>query len=300
MQRFVTSGAVCALALSLMAWTAAPALAQVDVDNGYLDRFDLRDGRQVDIGSLGGGTDADENEKKIFVAPQSDVWEADGALTGVVHGKLRVTNFQDVNGDGMISHSDLDAFFDVSWQLIANDKNGGVNFIADTNGSVNLPPTPGGTGSLWNVAACGTNGGFDVGGGLENCDPFAVAAPYTGFVDYTFPVRVPGTNPHTPGLAPSDDINYILTALVGLTSLGGGSVTYGPTASFDPNLGVTEAGADLFGPQIFLNFPGESANIFVAGLLTSIEIVVTPEPGTMTLLAVGGLAIIRRRRRNVA
>jgi hypothetical protein len=311
---------VALLAAAITAVASMNALAQItgtdpDVDNGYLDTFNLTDGRIIDVGALGGGLDTNPATKKIFVAPQSPAVATGGRLTGSIDGKLRVVNMQDRNGDGFINGTDLDITFDVSWQLIANDKATGTPVFVSSvavgpEGSinpnatgVNFPPSLGGTASVWNLAECdGT--GFNPNTGTSFCNPFAVpaATPYTGFVNYTFPVSVPGSDDFNPGLGISaNNVNWIITALVAQTSLapggtGGPGVAYGTTAAFNPSIGVVEANADLFNPNLLLNFPGETANVPRAGLLTTIEIVVTPEPASLALLALGGAALLRRRR----
>lgn len=299
---------------------ASQAKAQLDVDQGYLDRFDLTDGRHVDIGALGGGLDSDANTHKIFVNQQASSFASDNRLTGVVHGKLRVTNLTDRNSDGFVNGADLDITFDAAWQLIRNNKqpNGASYVSSSLNGpegtpgpnptTVNFPHTLGGTGAIWNIASCSTPGGVDVNvvpNAREICDPnsplLAVGAlpggRYTGFADYTFSISIPGTSDFNPGLGVSND-NWIITALVGVNAAASpaGSISYGRTPTFNPATAVGLAQGTLFGPNQLLNFPGEDANINVATLLSSVEIVVVPEPATLALLALGGLAVIRTRR----
>jgi hypothetical protein len=294
------------------------ALAQpVDVDAGYLDTFNLTDGRIIDVGELGGGIQGNPNVHKIFVTPQattpSPPMPVDGRLTGTVHGKFRVVFLTDRTGDGFINGGDLDHAFDVAWQLVGYDKGPGTAaFIQDSNpgpegtprpygdpASVNFPPTAGGTSSTWNIAACDATG-FNPGSGNNFCNDFAIPSnmPFTGFVDYTFPVSIPYSNDFTPGL-PVSNLNWILTALVGNTSdAGGGPVTYGRTAAFDPAVAVAESNTDLFQPALLLNYPGETANIPKANLLTTVQISVVPEPATGVLgLVLASLAMRRRRAR---
>lgn len=299
--------------------TAVPVSAQTDVTDGYLDRFDLTDGRMIDVGELGGGVIGNPNQDKITVTAQptspSPPMPTDGRLTGTVHGKFRITFLTDLNGDTFINGSDLDQAFDVAWQLVGFDKDLGPSsafFVSDVPvgpegtpwnhtppASVNFPPNPGGTASTWNVAGCGTPNGFDVGGGTENCNPFAISAatPYTGFVDYTFPISIPGSSDFTPGLTISD-INWIITAVVGRTAEAQppGPITYGRNALFDPQLAVNESSLDLFGPNTLFDFAGEQANVDKGNLLTTVQINVTPEPGTIALVGFGSLLMLRRRR----
>lgn len=298
----------------IVAVAAGTALGQPTIDQGYLDYFELTDGRVIDVGALGGGLEGDPNTHKIFIdaQPQGQGLPVDGRLTGILHGKFRIVGLSDRNGDGFINGIDLDATFDTTWQLVGHQKDTGDAFFVPNaevgpegtpspfgGGSVNFPPGPGGTASVWNIAACSTEGGFDVGGGRENCNPFALPdpgpdSPYTGFVDYTFPVSIPGVNDFTPGLGISADTNWILTALVGLTDLApGGAVEYGFAPVFDPQLAVQEANADLFGPNLLL---GGDANIPIANLLTTVEIVVVPEPTTLSLLGLAALGVMRRRQ----
>ncbi|MBI5763299.1 MAG: hypothetical protein HZA51_07230 [Planctomycetes bacterium] len=302
--------------LSLICCAQAFGGQPVEVDQGYLDTFNLTDGRVLDIGALGGGLEGQPGVHKITVSPQptspSPPFPVDGRLTGTVHGKLRVVFLGDRNADGFINGGDLDAAFDVTWELIGYDKNAGPSsafFRQSSNPgpegtpppfgnppSVNFPPTPGGTASVWNIAACdGT--GFNPGSGNSFCNQFAIpaATPFTGFVDYTFPVSIPGVNDFTPGptVGPT---NWIFTALVGNTSDAvGGVISYGRNALFNPQIGVTESLTDLFAPALLLNFPGEDANIPKANLLASVQIEVTPEPAT-GLLVIGGLLVALRRR----
>jgi hypothetical protein len=331
MHRFGFALGFCAAVLFAV---AVPASAGVDpcpdppcVDEGYLDTFELNDGRDLDVGALGGGLDSDPvggpNTTKIVVQPQPigtgpwppDTLPSDGRLTGTVHGKFRVVFFGDVDGSGFINGADLDDTFDVSWQLVGFDKDLGPDsafFVTDDPvgpegavrpygppDSVNFPPTAGGTGSVWNIAACDATG-FNPGTGTEFCNPFAIPGPgpFTGYVDYTFPVSIPGSNDFTPGLT-IGDINWILAALVGRRSEAnggaGGDIAYGFDPLFDPEIVVNESVADLFGPATLLNFPGEDANVDKATLLTTIQIEVKPEPATLSLL-LGGLALLRRRR----
>jgi hypothetical protein len=289
----------------------------VDVDQGYLDTFDLTDGRILDIGALGGGLEGQPGVHKISVAPQATVpsppLPSDGRLTGTVHGKLRTVFLTDRTGDGFINGGDLDHAFDVTWELVGYDKNlgpGSAFFRQSSNPgpegtpppfgdppSVNFPPGAGGTASVWNIAACdGT--GFNPGTGSSFCNPFAIpaATPFTGFVDYTFPVSIPGVNDFTPGptIGPT---NWIFTALVGNTAdAAGGVISYGRNALFNPQLGVAESLTDLFAPATLLNFPGGAANIPKANLLASVQIEVTPEPSSGLLALAASIVAIRRRR----
>lgn len=301
---------------------------EVNIDGGYLDTFNLTDGRVVDVGALGGGLDGQPTVHKTLVAKQANgvgPWPpntlpSDGRLTGTIHGKFRVNGLTDRNSDGFINGQDLDAAFDVAWQLVGFDKNqgpGSAAFVQDSNpgpeGSVppwgnprtvNFPPTPGGTASTWNIAACDA-GGFNPQSFTPAlfCNQFAIPspgpnAPFTGFVDYTFPVSIPGQNDFTPGLTVSN-LNWILTALVGNTSDAiGGAIAYGRTPAFNPQLGVAESNTDLFAAAVLLNFPGSQANVPKANLLTTVQISVTPEPasGLLALLAGLGLTGSRRRR----
>lgn len=305
-----------AIAVAL-AFCNSRAIGQTfDVDNGYLDTFNLTDGRIIDIGELGGGVIGNPNQHKIFVPAQntapSPPLPVDGRLTGIVHGKLRVVFLTDRTGDGFINGSDLDQALDVSWQLVGFDKGQGPGSAAFVSSvlvgpegtpathapSVNIPPTAGGTASVWNISTCDATG-FNPNTGTTFCNQFAIpgTSPYTGFVDYTFPVSIPYSNDFTPGLTVSS-LNWVLAALVGNTgeAVPPGAIAYGTTPAFDPITAVNESNADLFGPNTLLNFPGETANVNKAGLLTSVQISVTPEPTTLALFAMASLAIIRRRR----
>ncbi|MFQ5492403.1 MAG: hypothetical protein ACE5GE_16960, partial [Phycisphaerae bacterium] len=185
------------------------ALAQTEpqIDAGYLDFFELTDGRTIDVGANGGGLENDPNTNKIFVNAQPSGVASDGRLTGTVHGKFRVVNLLDQTGEGFINGADLDSLFDVSWQVVGWDKNLGPgsaffvpNQLVGPEGSVppwgtqavNLPPVAGGTASIFNLAGCDA-GGLNPGSGSNFCSPFAVTGSYTGFIDYTFPVSIPGT-----------------------------------------------------------------------------------------------------------
>jgi hypothetical protein len=297
-----------------VAFTDVIASAQPADPAGYLDYFELTDGRVIDVGALGGGLEGDPNTHKIFVdaQPQGKGLPVDGRLTGVIHGKTRVVGFGDRNGDGYINGMDLDATFDVAWQLVGHKKaTEEVFFVTDVavgpegtprpwgDPSVNFPPLAGGEASVWNIAACSTKGGFDVGGGLESCDPLAIPdpgpdAPYTGFVDYTFSVSIPGFNDFTPGLEVDADTNWILASLIGLTDLAPeGAVEFGLAPVYDPLIAVAEANADLDGPNLLL---GGKANIPIANLLTTVEIVVVPEPATLWLVGLAAVGVFRRRR----
>lgn len=309
------------MAILVMAAGVVPVMAQeVVIDAGYLDYFALTDGRNIDVGALGGGIEGDPNTHKIFVAKQASApsppLPLDGRLTGTVHGKFRVVGLTDRNGSGFIESGDLDNAFDVSWQLVLVDKGSNTASFVQSVGvgpegtanpffppaSVNFPPIAGGTASAWNISTCDVTG-FNPNTGSTFCNPFAILAPpgppvesYTGFVDYTFPVSIPYLNDFNPGLtvnAPGE--NWIITALVGNTSLAGGPVAYGHTPAFDPNLAIIEADTDLVGPNTTLDFPGEEANIPKANLLTTVQINVTPEPGTLALLGMGILGLLRRR-----
>ncbi len=314
---------MCAVALAAL-WSASTAnagvIGELSIDDGYLDYFVLTDTRVIDVGTLGGGLDNDPSATKTIVTAQattpSPPMPSDGRLTGIVHGKFRVNFLTDVSGDGFINGTDLNALFDVSWQLVGFDKNignasaffessvaVGPEGTARTFGppdSVNFPPTAGGTASAWNIAGCSTNGGFDVGSGLENCNQFAIDTDitlfYTGFIDYTFPVSIPGTNDFTPGPMISTT-NWVLAALVANTADAvGGAVAFGSTPAYDPEVAVINSETDLFGPNTLLNFPGEQANVAKANLLTTVQISVVPEPSTVGLLVLGGLFLARRRR----
>jgi hypothetical protein len=317
-QFFCGAAAALAFAFSM----GADALAQPTVDLGYLDYFELSDGRVIDVGALGGGLDNQPTVHKTSVTAQptspNPPNPTDGRLTGIIHGKFRIVGLTDLSGNGFIAGEDLDLAFDVSWQLVGFDKNQGpasAFFVQDSpvgvegtlrpygpGNSVNFPPTPNGTAAVWNVAACdGT--GFNPGTGSNFCNPFAIGAPFfTGFVDYTFPVSIPapnaGANDFTPGLVVGST-NWILAALVGrrAEATPAGPISYGFTPAFSPVLAVNESENDLFGPNTFLNFPGETANVAKATLLTTVQIEVTPEPGTLAMLGLGLAFCVRRRRR---
>ena len=304
---------------AVFVFVSSPASAQiVDVTDGYLDYFELTDGRIIDIGELGGGVIGNPNQDKITVTPQptmpSPPFPSDGRLTGTVHGKLRVVFLTDRNSDGFINGSDLDAAFDVSWQLVSFDKGVGIGSSAfqsttavgpegtprpfGPGDSVNFPPTGGGTASVWSVSTCdGT--GFNPNTGNNFCNPFAIpaAAPYTGFVDYTFPISVPGVNDFTPGLTISP-LNWVIAAAVAnrAEAQPPGDVIFGPTAIYSPQLAVQESSLDLFAPNTLFNFPGEQANVPKGGVLTSVQINVVPEPSSLALLSLAGVVLLRRRK----
>jgi len=306
-------------AVALLLVAPATVSAQiVDVTDGYLDIFELTDGRVIDIGELGGGIIGSPSTHKITVPAQptmpSPPMPSDGRLTGTVHGKLRVVFLTDRNSDGFINGGDLDSAFDVSWQLVGFDKAVGAGSAAfqsttavgpegtarpfGPGDSVNFPPTAGGTNSVWSVSTCdGT--GFNPNTGNNICSPFAItsASPYTGFVDYTFPLSIPTVNDFTPGLTISP-LNWIIAATVANRAEASppGNVTFGPTAIYSPQLAVTESQTDLFGPNTLFNFPGEQANVPKGGLLTSVQIQVTPEPTSLALLAMAGAIMFRRRK----
>jgi hypothetical protein len=315
MKRTAQFGLIAA-SLTLVIGIQTVSAQIVDVDAGYLDTFNLTDGRVIDVGELGGGVIGDPNQHKIFVTPQNTIpsppLPVDGRLTGTVHGKLRVVFLTDRTGDGFINGSDLDNAFDVSWQVVGFDKTQGnasaafvpsvvigpEGTVATHAPSVNIPPTPGGTASVWNISTCAA-GGFGPNTGNTFCNQFAItsATPYTGFVDYTFPVSIPYSNDFTPGLQISN-LNWILAALVGNTGEAQppGAIAYGTTAAYDPINAINESNTDLFGPNLLLTFPGETANVNKANLLTSVQINVTPEPASLCMLALGALVGLRRKR----
>lgn len=304
---------VMALALGM------PVHAQiVDVTDGYLDYFQLTDGRNIDIGELGGGVIGNPNQDKITVTPQptmpSPPMPSDGRLTGTVHGKLRVVFLTDRTGDGFINGSDLDSAFDVTWQLVGFDKSVGIGSSAfqsttavgpegtarpfGPGNSVNFPPTSGGTASVWSVSTCdGT--GFNPNTGNNICNPFAItsAMPYTGFVDYTFPISIPGVNDFTPGLTISP-LNWVIAAAVAnrAEASPSGDVIFGSTAIYNPQLAVQESSLDLFAPNTLFNLPGEQANVPKGGVLTSVQINVIPEPSSLALLSLASVVLVRRRK----
>ena len=113
--------------------TTATAGVDPFIDDGYLDRFDLADGRKVDIGELNGGIIGNPNADKINVVKQGtsggpwppQILPSDGRLTGIVHGKFRVINLGDRTLDGFVNGDDVDDFFDVAWQLVEFDKQQG-------------------------------------------------------------------------------------------------------------------------------------------------------------------------------
>lgn len=311
----IVSCVACAVVSALSTNVSAQI---VDVTDGYLDVFELTDGRVIDIGELGGGIIGDPTTHKIDVTAQatspSPPLPSDGRLTGTVHGKLRVVFLTDRTGDGFINGADLDSAFDVTWQLVGFDKNQGpssAQFQSTSavgpegtarpfgpGNSVNFPPIAGGTASTWSVSSCdGT--GFNPNTGNNICSPFAIpsSSPYTGFVDYTFPVSIPFSNDFTPGLTISP-LNWILAAAVANRAEASppGDVIFGPTAIYDPQLAVTESGLDLFAPNTLFNFPGEQANVPKGGVLTSVQIHVTPEPCSLSMLLVAGVLVKRRRR----
>jgi len=332
MRRFYLSEALLVSALAVLGFTTSaradfdPGDTLNDTTDGYLDYFDLGDGRRIDVGAQGGGQEASASTKRIFVTPQpigAPPLPSNGRLTGTVHGKAFVTAYSDRNGDGFINGDDLNIGFDVSWQLVRGSHTGGANPVTDpltggayvTNvavgpeghvspfggGSVNIPPTAGGTGSVFSLAACDATGLALSGSGEkflclddELVDTVAFPGGFTGWIDYTFPLSVPGTNDSTPGLEIAPTKGYVIAALLGSTS--GGAVTYGKPAAYNAQLAVNESVADLFGANTLLNFPGEMASITRATLLTTIQIVVVPEPLTLGLLGLG-MALAARRRK---
>jgi len=324
MTRFSFNGlGLAAVAFILLTGGTVAQAQTIDIDAGYLDTFELTDGRTIDVGALGGGLEGQPTVHKTIVTAQTPggpPWPpnnpSDGRLTGTINGKLRVVGLTDRNGDSFINGADLDIAFDVSWQLIGFDKNLGPSsafYVQDVAvgpegtvrpygppASVNFPPTPGGTASIWNISTCDVTG-FNPNTGSSFCNPFAIPVPpntsYTGFVNYTFPVSIPGVNDFTPGLQISN-INWIIAALVGntLEATPPGSISYGSTPTYNPILAVNESNFDLFGPNTLLNFPGEQANVPKAGLLTTVQINVIPEPAAVALLALGALVLLRRSR----
>jgi hypothetical protein len=306
--------------------SSSTALAGGDpvVDQGYLDLFELTDGRDLDIGELGGGDSFGATKITVTAQPNnpSPPFPSDGRLTGTVHGKFRLSFLQDLTGDGFISSADMDKMFDVTWQLVGFDKTQGPNsafYVADqavgTEGtvrpygppnSVNFPPTPTGTAAIWNIAACdGT--GFNPGTGTQFCNQFAIPGAVffqPTFIDYAFPVSIPSQNDFTPGLTISDT-NWVIAALLGRRAEASGplapdglpDIAYGFDPLFSPSVAVLESVSDLVGPATLLNLAGEDANVDKADLLTSIQINVIPEPGTLTLLALAGPLMLLRRRR---
>lgn len=320
--RFPMLGLSAALCVFALAGTTA--LGQlVEITHGYGDYFDLTDGRRIDVGALFGGLDNDPNVHKIDVLAQNPAMPgnpSDGRLTGIVHAKFRVVNFTDRNGDGLINGTDLDSAFDLTWNLVRFNKSQGktsAQFVQNVlvgpegsispfgAGSVNFPPTPGGTASTWKLAACTTDNGAILAPNYqnqaaENCNDFAwPVVPngnYTGFVDYLFPVSIPGASDFNPGLQNDPTAGWVLAALVGQRALAGGDITYGFDAAYNPVIAADEANLDLFGPSIVLNTSGGTPNIPVAALLTTVKINVVPEPAALSLIGLASLALIRRRR----
>lgn len=328
----------CGVALVAMLASAsilsAGQVVPPDVLAGYLDTFNLSDLRDIDIGENGGGIIGDASVTKITVLRQDSSagpWPpsplpSDGRLTGIVHGKFQLQNLGDRVVDGFINGDDVADAFDVAWQLVGFNKNKGPGtafFMANqavgpelsvgfNPTSVNFPPTPGGTNSVFNMAACSSDGALDVDPGLgprSNCFEFAPGLEvanlpggvYSGWVDYTFPISIPGVSDSNPGLTESAETSWVITAMLAPLAFGTFPVQYGSAAAFDPNIAITESENDLFNPQVFttnFGFPptGEQSNVPFAGLLTSVQIDVVPEPGTLALVGLGLVAIIRRRR----
>lgn len=326
-------GAAFAVTVLTLAATATAGPPDPSIDDGYLDRFDLADGRMVDIGELDGGLIGNPLADKTTVVKQGtsggpwppQVLPSDGRLTGIVHGKFRVINLGDRTSDGFINGDDVDNFFDVAWQLVEFDKQQGPGTAAFTPNevigpelsvgfdpiSVNFPPSPGGSNSVFNMAACSTEGGVDVDPGLgprENCFEFAPGLElanlpggvYTGWVDYTFPISIPGVSDSNPGLTESDS-NWVITALLSPLAFSAFPVQFGTSQAYDPNFAVDEAGDDLVRLGMSMDnfaFPGDSTtqNVPIATLLTSVQINVIPEPGTLALLGIAAIGLLRRRR----
>ena len=339
--RFQTTGkTVCgALLIAVFASASVVSAGQVvppDLLDGYLDNFNLADGREIDIGELGGGILGDPSATKITVVRQEssagpwppEVLPSDGRLTGVVHGKFLLDNLGDRTFDGFVNGDDVADAFDVAWQVVGFNKSKGPGtafFKANqavgpelTVGfhplSANFPPTPGGTSSIFNMAACSSEGASDVNPALgprENCFEFAAGLDvanlpggvYDGWIDYTFAISIPGVSDSNPGLTESEDTSWIITALLSPLPFGT-PVQFGTGAYYDPNAAVTESEDDLFNPQLFalpgqFAFPPDDAtqsNVPFAVMLTSVQIDVIPEPGTLALVGLGLLTVIRRRR----
>ena len=242
---FIASLVMTVFATSAFAGEQPP---EFDFDQGYLDTFTLTDTRVIDIGENGGGTEAGINENKITVAPQDFSVASDGRLTGKVNGKLFVQYMSDGNGDFSFNGPDVDKLFDVTWNLVRfqkSDPQGTAEFVTGLNNGTesgsappwvpgfdadtpNFAPNSGGTGSIWNIASCNA-GQTVVPGGSEDeicTDPFnaglsvfssnwdATFGFYSGWVDYAFDVSIPFGNDFTPGLVPSEDYNYVITAVL--------------------------------------------------------------------------------------
>ncbi|MCZ6815536.1 MAG: PEP-CTERM sorting domain-containing protein [Planctomycetota bacterium] len=318
--------------IALVLGTTATAGVVPFIDDGYLDRFDLADGRKVDIGELNGGIIGNPTADKISVVKQGtsagpwppEVLPSDGRLTGIVHGKFRVVNLGDRTLDGFINGDDVDDFFDVAWQLVEFDKQQGPG-TADFKPNVtigpeltvgfdpvtrNFPPSQGGSNSIFSMAACSTEGGIDVDpdlGPRENCFEFAAGLDfdnlpggvYTGWVDYTFPISIPGVSDSNPGLGESDS-SWVITALLSPLAFSAFPVQFGTSQSYDPDIAIEETQDDLVRlgvPMDHFAFPGDTTtqNVPFATLLTSVQIDVIPEPGTLALLGIAAVGLLRRR-----
>ena len=164
------------------------------------------------------------------------------------------------------------------------------------------------------MAACGTEGDSDVNPALgprENCNQFALGlnvaslpgGVYDGWIDYTFAISIPGVSDSNPGLTESEDTSWIITALLSPLAFGTFPVQFGTGAFYDANDAVSESEDDLFNSQVFA-LPGQFAfppnadqsNVPFAVMLTSVQVDVIPEPGTLALVGLGLLTVIRRRR----
>ncbi len=282
-----------AIGLVAAIFVASDARAQIQVSAGYLDTFiPNTPGPPIDIGNLGGGIDSDPNTKHIFVDPS----RADnGRVGGIAVGKFFVTGVPQAGGVS----PNLDSIFDASSQLIrvtdlpsfagtfeqsiplgSMGYDGQMNNAYDV--SENFPPTAGGSAAVW------------VPGIDQNANPNI----FDGEVTYLFSVSVAITNDNEPGLEPGS--TYVITALVGNAS--GGAVTYGHVANYPSLAGVLESQLDLFDGSLSITGttigppapPG--TQLTTATLLTSVVITVIPEPASLGLLAVGAVALLRRRR----